>query len=114
MTAIGSLWKLGFFPQNIVGRSGSYLRDADGRALLDMSASWSAVSLGYSHPALIDAVHAAISDQAGASVLSDANAAAATLTERPIAITPGGADRKICFGHSGSDVASIISPHTVR
>ena len=76
--AIGSLQKLRFFRQSAVGGSRSHLRNADGRALLDMSASWGAASLGYSHPALIDAVLAAISDQAGASVLSGANAAIST------------------------------------
>jgi 4-aminobutyrate aminotransferase len=106
--AIGSLQKLRFFPQSAVGGSGSHLRDADGRAMLDMSASWGAASLGYGHPALVDAVHAAISDQAGASVLSGANAAAATLAERLLAITPGGADRKIWFGHSGSDANETV------
>ncbi len=106
--AIGSLQKLRFFPQSAVGGSRSHLRNADGRVLLDMSASWGAASLGYSHPALIDAVHAAISDQAGASVLSGANAAASTLAERLLAITPGSADRKIWFGHSGSDANETV------
>ena len=108
VAAIGTLQKLRFFPQAVVGGSGCYLRSAEGRQLLDMSASWGAASLGYSHPAIAQAVQVAIVDQAGASVLSGTSDTIVELAERLLAITPGTEARKVWFGHSGSDANEAV------
>lgn len=112
--AIGTLQKLRFFPQTAVGGAGCYLRGSDGTALLDLSASWGAASLGYSHPAIVEAVSRAVRDQAGASVLSGTNAAIVELAERLLRITPGEGARKVWFGHSGSDANETVYRAVVR
>ncbi|NIQ94111.1 MAG: aminotransferase class III-fold pyridoxal phosphate-dependent enzyme, partial [Desulfuromonadales bacterium] len=71
--ALSRLQKLRFFPLAVTGGAGSYLIDESGRRLLDLSASWGAVSLGHAHPVLREAVDRAIANQAGASTLSAAN-----------------------------------------
>src|SRR5688500_3494029 len=99
--AIGSLQKLRFFPSALTGGKGVRVTDQSGRSLLDLSAAWGAAGLGYGHPALIEAVTRAVSNPAGASVLSSANLPAVELAESLLATLPEIADAKVWFGHSG-------------
>ena len=106
---LSKLQKLRFFPLSVTGGQGSYLIDGNGRKLLDLSASWGAVSLGHSHPALIDAVTKALSNQAGASVLSATSETAVSLAERLLARIPGEGERRVWLGHSGSDANETVA-----
>lgn len=55
--AFGSV---GGTPRFIVSGKGPYLRDADGRDYVDLVCSWGPALLGHAHPAVLDAVHAAV------------------------------------------------------
>ena len=101
--ALASLQKLRFFPQSVVGGQGARLRADDGRDLIDLSGAWGAASLGYGHPALVEAVTRAVADPAGASVLSSANRSATALGERLLGLFPSDWPQKVWLGHSGSD-----------
>lgn len=101
--ALASLQKLRFFPQSVTGGRGARLRSDDGREIIDLSGAWGAASLGYGHPALVEAVTGAVADPAGASVLSSANAPATALAERLLALFPAAQPQKVWLGHSGSD-----------
>jgi len=105
---LSRLQKLRFFPLALVGGKGSYLTDEAGRQLLDLSASWGAASLGHSHPALVAAVSKAVANQAGASVLSATNETIVSLGERLLDLVPGANDRRVWFGHSGSDANETV------
>lgn len=100
---IAGIQKLRFFPHSVVAGEGCYLIEENGRRLLDLSASWSAASLGYAHPAMVDAVTGSIRRQAGASILSAVNQPAVELAESLLSIVPGSDQRKVWLGHSGSD-----------
>ncbi len=102
------LQKLRFYPSALVGGAGCRLRDEDGRSLLDFSASCSAASLGYAHPAYVAAVERAVRDPAGATVLTSANLPATRLAEKLLAITPGQGERRVWLGHSGSDANEAV------
>ena len=100
---IAKIQTLRFNPLAAAGGAGSYLHDEDGRRILDLSASATAASLGYGHPTVVEAMVKAASDMAGASLLMIPNKAATALAEQLLSITPGQGERKVWFGHSGSD-----------
>lgn len=101
--ALGLIEKLRFFPLAAVGGHGSYVINEDGRRLLDLSATWGAASLGYGHPAIVEAVTASVTDMPMATGISAANPMAVQLAEQLIELTPGEGTRKAWLGHSGSD-----------
>ena len=107
--ALSRLQKLRFFPLAVTGGKGSYLTGEDGRRLLDFSASWGAVSLGHSHPAVRDAVNRVLTDQAGGSTLSAVNEPAVRLAETLLDRIPGAEDRRVWLGHSGSDANETVA-----
>ncbi len=116
--AIAGIQKLHFNPLAARGGAGSYLVNDDGRRILDLSASATAASLGYGHPAVVEAVNEAVAGAAGASLLMYPNEAAAGLAEALLAAVPGEGERRVWFGHSGSDAndaaARVIEAATGR
>lgn len=109
LAALSQMSHLRFFPLAAVGGGGAFLDNADGRHLLDFSASWGAAALGHSHPAVRDAVDAALSNQAGASVLSSANLPSVRLAEKLLSIVPKRAAGRVWLGHSGSDANETVA-----
>lgn len=100
---IAGLQKLRFFPLALTGGHGPYVVDEAGRDLLDLSAAWGAASLGYGHPAIVEAVTAAARNPAGASILSATHRGAVNLAQQILAMLPEMTGHKVWFGHSGSD-----------
>ena len=106
--AIANIGRLRFSPLALVGGNGNRLIEEGGRELLDLSASFGAAILGYSHPALRAAVEAACAGMAGASLLAFPNENAVALAEELLRVTPGRGERRVWFGHSGSDANDCV------
>lgn len=105
---IAEIQKIRFFPLAVVGGEGSYLIDERGQRILDLSGTWGAATLGYNHPAVSDAVARAMGSLASASNVSSTNEQAVALAEELLALVPGDADRRVWFGHCGSDANEAI------
>ena len=106
--AIADIERLRFFPATAVGGAGSYVVEEGGRRVLDFSASWGAASLGYSHPAVAEAVSKAASDMGAVSLASCAVGHAVALAEDLLAHFPDGRERRVWFGHAGSDANDAV------
>ena len=100
---IASIGRLRFCPVALSRGQGSYLFEESGRKLLDLSASCGPAIAGYGHPEIVEAVTRATRDMAGASLLAYPNDEAVSLAEDLLRITPGKGERRVWFGHSGSD-----------
>ena len=101
--AIAQIARLRFSPLSLIGGNGNRLIEEGGRTLLDLSASFGPAILGYSHTAIRRAVDAACASMAGASLLAFPNENAVALAEELLRLTPGRGERRVWFGHSGSD-----------
>lgn len=100
---IANIGRLRFSPLAVVGGIGNRLIEEGGRRVLDLSASCGPAILGYSHAGLATAVADACRSMAGASLLAYPNENAVALAEELLRITPGSGERRVWFGHSGSD-----------
>jgi 4-aminobutyrate aminotransferase len=105
---IANIGRLRFAPVGLVGGHGARLIEEGGRELLDLSASFGPAILGNGHPAVTEAVREASANMAGASLLALANEHAVALAEELLRITPGRGDRRVWFGHSGSDANDCV------
>jgi len=105
---IANIGRLRFSPLSVIGGSGNRLIEEGGRRVLDLSASCGPAILGYSHPALTSAVTEACSSMAGASLLAYPNENAVALAEELLRLTPGRGERRVWFGHSGSDANDCV------
>ena len=105
---IAGIEKIRFFPVAPIGGDGCYIIEENGRRLLDFAGSWGAAGLGYSHPAITEAISKASQSMASSSLLSYASEPAITLAEELLEIVPGNISRKVWFGHSGSDANDMI------
>ena len=86
---IANIARLRFSPLSLVGGRGNRLIEEGGRELLALGASFGPTIVGHSHPAIIAAVNAAVSNMAGASLSAYANENAVALAEDLLRITPG-------------------------
>ena len=100
---IANIGRLRFSPLCVTGGKGNRLIEEGGRSLLDLSASFGPAILGYGHPLITEAVTGACATMAGAGLISLPNENAIALAEDLLRLAPGTGERRMWFGHSGSD-----------
>ena len=106
--AIADIERIRFFPATTVGGEGSYVIEEGGRRVLDFSASWGAACLGYGHPAVAEAVSEAVRSMGAISLASCAIGHAVDLAEDLLARFPDDRERRVWFGHAGSDANDTV------
>jgi 4-aminobutyrate aminotransferase len=105
---IAGVEKLRFFPQVAVAGHGSWLITPEGREVLDLSASWTAMGLGHGHPAVVRAVTRAVAAPPGGSVLSGTHPHAVLLARDLLELVPTtGTERRVYLGHAGTDANDV-------
>lgn len=106
--AIAGIEKLRFFPIAVQSGKGAILTEVGGRRLLDLSATWTACGLGHGHPRITEAITRAAQSPAGAGGLSAVHPDSVGFAEELLAFTPGTGDRRVYFGHAGTDANEVI------
>jgi 4-aminobutyrate aminotransferase len=106
---LSDVMKLRFYPINITGSKGSRVYDAEGKEYIDMSAGWAVMNLGYGHPKVIEALKAKLDNNIFTSCISYINPESIDLSERITQLLPGDFEKKVWFGHSGSDANEFLS-----
>lgn len=100
---IGRSALIRFYPAVIERGEGPYLYDINGKKYLDFNASWAVANLGYSHPKIVEAIIETAKRLTALSFTTFSNEIIVSLAEKLVKISPGRFDKKVLFGHSGSD-----------
>jgi len=106
--AVAGIEKLRFFPLAVVEGEGCWLIEDGGRRLIDLSATWTASGLGHGHPKILEAMMRAARRPAGAGGLSAVHPDSVGFAEELLALTPGKGDRRVYFGHAGTDANDVV------
>ncbi len=77
--------------------------DVDGKSYLDFNASWTVAGVGYSNPEVVKAIKDELDRSAGLAAGTFPGELTARFAEKLIELTPGSFEKKVWFGHSGSD-----------
>jgi len=107
--SIGDVLKLRFYPFTAVRGNGSNLYDVDGKEYIDFNAGWAVANTGYCHPRIMKAVHGQMKKLSFSSLTSTLSVESIELSEALKKMTPGDFDKKVWFGHSGSDANEFIA-----
>ncbi len=107
LKAVAGIEKLRFFPLAVVSGEGSWLVEAGGRRVLDLTSTWTASGLGYGHPAVVEALTRAVQAPPGSGGLSAVHPDSVGLAEDLLALTPGEGERRVYLGHAGSDACDV-------
>ena len=107
--AISDAVRLRFYPIAAEGGRGAYIKDITGKEYLDFNAGWAVMNVGYGHPSIIDAVTKQMEKLSFASHCSTVTEVSVELAERLIALLPGDFEKKVWFGHSGSDANELLA-----
>jgi adenosylmethionine-8-amino-7-oxononanoate aminotransferase len=93
-------------PLPVVGAHGSRLQLADGRELIDGTASWWSMCHGYQHPAIVEAIQTQAGTLSHVMFAGLAHEPAYMLAKELSAITPDGLER-VFFAESGSVAVEV-------
>ena len=108
-----------FLPVPVVGTEGSRLLLADGRELVDGTASWWSMAHGYQHPHLVEAVQRQAVEMSHVMFAGIAHEQAYNLATRLSAMTPGGWEKgkglsRVFFSDSGSVAVEVALKMTLQ
>ena len=107
--AISDVMKLRFYPVAVERGKGAVLTDAEGTEYLDFTAGWGVANVGYGHLRVLEAITKQLEKLSFAAPISVINEQSVALAEELIALMPGGFEKRVWYGHSGSDANEFIA-----
>ena len=101
--------KLRFHPITVKSAEGCHVTDTNGKRYLDLTAGWSVANVGYGRKSIADTIFEQYLKLSFTTQLSAPSETMIQLAEKLIEIVPGDFEKKVWFGHSGSDANDLIS-----
>lgn len=101
--------KLRFSPMTVASASGCWLTDLSGKEYLDLTAGWAVANIGYGREEIAKTIFDQYLKLSFTTQLSAPSETMVQLAEKLISLTPGDFEKKVWFGHSGSDANELIS-----
>lgn len=106
---IADALKLRFHPITVKSAKGCQLQDSNGKHYLDLTAGWAVANVGYGRKSIAEKIKQQYEQLSFTTQLSAPSETMIQLAEKLIDLTPGDFDKKVWFGHSGSDANDLIS-----
>ncbi len=106
---IAEALKLRFHPMTVKSAEGCQLQDSNGKCYLDLTAGWAVANVGYGRKSIAEKIKQQYEELSFTTQLSAPSETMIQLAEKLIDLTPGDFDKKVWFGHSGSDANDLIS-----
>ena len=106
---VSDVMKLRFYPLNVERASGSKMYDAEGNEYIDMNAGWAVMNLGYGNRKVIEAIESTLERVSFTPLISTISKEAIELSKRLTALIPGEFEKKVWYGHSGSDANEFLA-----
>ncbi len=106
---ISTAMKIRFFPITVAAAKGTRVTDEQGHVFLDLSAGWAVANIGYGHPRIARKLQVQYEQLSFTSQLTVPEKNMLALAKKLLEITPGAFDKKVWFGHSGSDANDCIA-----
>jgi 4-aminobutyrate aminotransferase len=91
------------YPLVVSRGEGAIVEDVDGNRFLDFNAGIAVVATGHCHPKVVDAIQRQAAQLVHMSGTDFYYENLVTLAEKLAAIAPGGGDRRVSFGNSGTE-----------
>ncbi len=101
---IGSAVHIRFYPMIIDRMLGKNIWDINGKKYLDFNASWAVANIGHSHPKVSNSIRKQVKKFFSASYTTFPYIDALEYAEKIKSVCPSGKNKKVIFGHSGSDI----------
>ncbi len=95
-----------FYPLIVKEAHGCTVTDIEGRDYIDFNAGWTVAGVGFSNPEVVEAVKQEVALSAGLPGGTFPSETTIRFAERLIAMTPGRFDKRVWFGHSGTDACA--------
>lgn len=106
---ISKALKLRFHPITVKEAKGCTITDSNGKKYLDLTAGWAVANVGYGRESIAAKIHEQYLKLSFTTQLSAPSETMIQLAEKLVELTPGDFEKKVWFGHSGSDANDLIS-----
>lgn len=97
------------YPFAMASQSGATMQGVDGDEAIDFFAAWAVGNTGYRHPRVVERIEDQLGRGYTNSPLSVVHEPVVELAERLREAVPGAFEKKVWFGHAGSDAGDLLA-----